>query len=1299
MYRHPRRSLRATLSSLASLAALAATAPTLAAPWPAPTALGPSGPSATPTRDPAGLATAWLAARAADLGLDQGALASVRVRHVHDLGHGGIVVTFGQTIAGVDVMHDRLSVLLGRDGRVITRMGRLDPNARADRAGHWSLEARDALALAAAELAAPGHPIALDPAGFVEGTPDEAGFRRFTLAPDDASGVVLGRPMRLRAAWFPRGAGLVPAWLVDVRAEVPGAAAPQSLAFAIAAADGAVLERHDQIADLRFRVWAETSGDRRPLAGPTEDFLPNPSGVPDHALPALIEASLVSMNGFNQAPDHGVDPWLTLPAQETRGNNVDAYVDLTEPDGFSNGDLRATATGNGVFDRRYDFDAEPDASPDQLMAAVTQVFYLTNWLHDWYYDSGFDEAAGNAQLENYGRGGAGGDPLHAEADDYSTPDNANMETPPDGASPTMQLGVYSAGETRGFHSEALPDDIATGGSEFGPHGYRVSGRIVRADDGVDTATDACEPLHDLDGAIALVDRGTCALEAKARAASAAGAVAIIIINNVEGAGPNPLFADGEQPGADIPSVSVSFEDGQVLIAALAEGTVRAELESKLGVRPASAIEGTTAAHEWGHYLHMRLVDCSSYQCAAASEGWGDFIALHMVLHEDDDPSGAFGEGIYTSVPFTADAGYFGVRRYPYSTDPAKNPLTLGDIAADSTLPAEVPMSDLSGAPNNETHNAGEVWAEMMFEAYAGLLADTRGEAPRLSFAEAQRRMSDYVVAGMKLAPVAPTYTEQRDAILAAAAAADPLDARALAGGFARRGAGSCALAPARGSFDLGGVVESYDVKPRLVISAVTLDDGAASCDHDGALDAGERGRLAVTIANPSAEPLSGAQLEVAQDAAALTVNGGGSVTVPTIAAFASATVEVPVELAAGLTAPTLVGLTITVTAPSSCEGSATVATGRWTNMAFAPASSATETVDEDEALSVWTASGDAGVWTRGEASPGDYAFIGADVDGPADGSLESPPLAVSTDHAFVMHLTQRYSFEVGQEDGPNGPVTTFYDGGVIELSSDDGATWEDASEHATVPYGAALPGAGGNVLGGRAAFTATNPAWPEADQVTLDFGDAYAGKTVRVRFRIGSDEAVGAPGWSIAEVAFDGLTNTPFSSVAPNVVPTSYRDSDGDGYGDQAVTACPLPADSAAEGGDCDDHSATTFPGAPELCDAVDNNCDGATDEGLPGLSAWYLDADGDGFGSGPALLACVAPPGAVAAAGDCDDGRDDTFPGAPERKGGSVDHNCDARVKADEGCAGGGADGLAPLLAAGVGLALTRARRRRTAA
>jgi hypothetical protein len=93
---------------------------------------------------------------------------------------------------------------------------------------------------------------------------------------------------------------------------------------------------------------------------------------------------------------------------------------------------------------------EPLAFYTQSMAAMTQLFYVNNWMHDWWYDSGFDEAAGNAQADNFGRGGIAGDVLLAEGQDAALEgarNNANMSTPMDGASPTMQMYLWTSLDT------------------------------------------------------------------------------------------------------------------------------------------------------------------------------------------------------------------------------------------------------------------------------------------------------------------------------------------------------------------------------------------------------------------------------------------------------------------------------------------------------------------------------------------------------------------------------------------------------------------------------------------------------------------------------------------------------------------------------------------------------------------------------------------------------------------------------------------------------------------------------------
>jgi hypothetical protein len=112
-------------------------------------------------------------------------------------------------------------------------------------------------------------------------------------------------------------------------------------------------------------------------------------------------------------------------------------------------------------------------------------------------------------------------------------------------------------------------------------------------------------------------------------------------------------------------------------------------------------------------------------------------------------------------------------------------------------------------------------------------------------------------------------------------------------------------------------------------------------------------------------------------------------------------------------------------------------------------------------------------------------------------------------------------------------------------------------------------------------------------------------------------------------------------------------DADGDGY---------------AEGEDCDDGDASVHPGAEELCNGVDDDCDGTVDEEAVDAPTWYGDGDGDGWGSDDdSEQACQAPDGAVVDPGDCDDEDPGVHPEATEICDGLADENCDGLV--DDGC------------------------------
>ena len=135
---------------------------------------------------------------------------------------------------------------------------------------------------------------------------------------------------------------------------------------------------------------------------------------------------------------------------------------------------------------------------------------------------------------------------------------------------------------------------------------------------------------------------------------------------------------------------------------------------------------------------------------------------------------------------------------------------------------------------------------------------------------------------------------------------------------------------------------------------------------------------------------------------------------------------------------------------------------------------------------------------------------------------------------------------------------------------------------------------------------------------------------------------------------------------------TFYADADGDGYGDASATtmACEAPAGYVADSSDCDDADSAVNPGASEVCDGIDNNCDAVIDpDDSADALTWYDDYDGDGFGD-PDLfystVACAAPSGYVADSSDCNDVDSSINPDAIEVCDG-VDNNCDGAVDPDD--------------------------------
>jgi hypothetical protein len=1080
------------------------------------------------------------------LNVTPGDVAAASTLGVHTFKSGDVVVEMRQRFNGVDVYGGDVRVLMRGDHRLVAISGR--PRSTGGAQVRFERSPEDALAAAlSAQFGTEVSPFSITAVTTARGEP------RFQIA--GGSSLQMPEAAPVRPVLYPFSGRLVSAYAIDFYAGPADSNDTAAYRYVIDAKSGRVLERRDLTvsegrrhggsatppAEFNYRVFAET-GNQRPLDGPQIGVSPHPTGNPDGTLPPFVAPNLVTMGGFNDPAGSRVsDPWLAPDAIETTGNNADAYVDLSAPDGFTPGvDFRADLTGPRSFDRIFDTTIEPVATVDQQKAVITNAFYTVNWLHDYWYDSGFDEAAGNAQLDNFGRGGADGDPMRVEVQDNflgGARNNANMSTPADGIRPRMQLFTFF-GEQDVSLTFTPGGSVGTNTASFGPANFDIMALVTLANDGVGVTSDACEPVAGLTGRIALVDRGTCTFVIKARNVQAAGAVGIIIANNVAGAAPG---LGGIDPLVTIGALSVSQGDGAAVKSSLALGPVTARMFRLSGIERDSALDNTIIAHEWGHYLHNRLADCGVAQCAAMSEGWGDFLALHTIARSGDNLNGTFALATYSTGAFDPNSAYFGIRRVPYSVDFTRNALTFKHITDGVSLPA-VPM--LPGGPNSEVHNAGEVWGSMMWQGYVAL---QKARGPRESFDDVRRRMADYVVTGLKITPRDATFTEQRDAILSAAAAARDDDddedeghhrgrgrgddngrrgdragrgdLLTLAKAFARRGAGTCAVSPSRNSLTFTGVVESFDVRPLIGIGEVRVEEDR-SCDRDGFIDAGERGRIVVPVLNGGPVEMLNTIVSLSSPTSGVSIKRM-TARINRVAPFGTREAEFEIELDRGFTGIGQLQLEVSVSSDGACEPTESRSVYAWINVDEVPNASRIDTVESPN--STWTPTGtDASeIWSRVEVTPLDRAWFGLDFGAVSDTALESPNLQVSATAPFVIAFDHRFGFE------DNGGVAPFFDGGVIEISR-NGGPFEDISTFTEPGYGGTLFDGSGNPLAGRRAFVGRNASFPERETLTLDLGMAFAGETVRIRFRIATDEAASDIGWELDNLAFQGITNLPF---------------------------------------------------------------------------------------------------------------------------------------------------------------------------
>jgi extracellular elastinolytic metalloproteinase len=239
--------------------------------------------------------------------------------------------------------------------------------------------------------------------------------------------------------------------------------------YTVDANTGQVWTRFDWIAGDQYRVY------RLPAESPNHTS-PLP---PSDGRVLVVNPANTTASPFGWHDTNGV---AGAEFTTTQGNNVQAYTDV---DANNSPDANSSPSGGAAL--TFDFPLNLAQAPSTYRpAAVTNLFYLNNFIHDVQYQYGYDEAGGNFQVNNYGRGGAGNDSVRAEAQDGAGVNNANFGTPPDGQRPRMQMFVWTS-------PNPDRDGDLDAGIVFHEYGHGISNRLVGGPANVNCLTNRQQP--------------------------------------------------------------------------------------------------------------------------------------------------------------------------------------------------------------------------------------------------------------------------------------------------------------------------------------------------------------------------------------------------------------------------------------------------------------------------------------------------------------------------------------------------------------------------------------------------------------------------------------------------------------------------------------------------------------------------------------------------------------------------------------------------------------------------------------
>ncbi|HHB77839.1 MAG TPA: DUF11 domain-containing protein [Saprospiraceae bacterium] len=812
-----------------------------------------------------------------------------------------------------------------------------------------------------------------------------------------------------------------------------------------------------------------------------------------NVLPYDVESPIYGSHALITDPaDLGASPygWHDTDGQDgaeftiTRGNNAHAYLDLDNT-GVSSGD-EPDGGATLTFDFPYDSNSEASVNRD---AAVTNLFYMNNFMHDFTFFYGFDEDAGNFQEKNYaGPDFKAHDYVLAQGQDGSGTNNANFSTPLDGYNGQMQMYVW-VGQGAKYLNVTSPAGIAgvyaTGTAEFGTpvSDIPVSGDIVLINDGsIQNPTLGCaQTSQDLTDKIAMVDRGDCYFAEKAIFAQNAGAIGLIVANFNNGTGgmtaPSNL---GSQ--VHIPLLMISSSDAGLIKSSLAnDNPVSASIVKNQSTGPDSLdsdFDNGVIAHEYGHGISTRLtgsgqnVSCL-FNDEQMGEGWSDFFALVTSAKSTDTGAEARGIGNYV---IAAGVNGTGIRRFPYSTDMSICPLTYYDIL-NTTAP----------------HPLGEVWTACLWDMY-WMMVERYGFSDDIYHGNKGNNMAiQLVIDGMKFQSCSPGFIDGRDGILAADMANNNGANQCLIWeAFARRGLG---VSASEGSPD-----DRNDGKEAYDTPLACAKELGIKKEVTPVINAGDVIDVTLKVYNYKGEDLTG--VTVTDMIPSGTSYVAGSASSP--ASVVGETISFDLGNVADQT-----DLTITYQLNSDPDNKSIslwnddfeTDDARWNQ----------ESVEGDNYWD-WESSS-----LLGYAHSGAHSFYIEGATGSSDQTLFLlDPITISGAKP-ILRFFHRYDTKPGE------------DGGIVELSSDNGLTWHDAGERIFRNKYTGKIDYSTFVIPNQQAFWGISPSVDSAGYIEtmVDLSD-FVGSNFNVRWHFASgatDSDLNSVIWSVDDVEFMDMLN------------------------------------------------------------------------------------------------------------------------------------------------------------------------------